>query len=214
MSFTEFVDGPFWYFSLSVFVIGILWRLIGLLAMSGHTDLSRKRGSAFGGGLHSVMSRFIPLSTVQTRIRVRTVASYLFHIGLFVILLFAAPHVAFYEDRFLGFGWPAMPHWAFVAVSAVTFIGLIVLWLHRIMYPVTRMVTSNADHIATGLVFLVMLTGCMALGESFEGLRVLHLFSAELLLLYFPFSSLMHAFYFYIARARTGAHYGRRGVKV
>jgi len=214
MSFTEFVDGPFWYFSLSVFVIGILWRLIGLLSMSGHTDLSRKRGSALGGGLHSVMSRFIPLSTVQTRIRVRTVASYLFHIGLFVLLLFAAPHIEFYKTHLLGFGWTPMPHWAFVAVAAITFIGLIVLWLHRIMYPVTRSVTSAADHIASGLVFWVMLTGCMALGESSEFLRVLHLLMAELLLLYFPFSSLMHAFYWHVSRAYTGAHYGRRGVKV
>jgi nitrate reductase gamma subunit len=161
-----------------------------------------------------VLSRFVPVAGVQSRIQVRTVASYLFHIGLFLILIFAAPHIEFYKTHLLGFGWAAMPRWLFVLVSAISFLGLIVLWLHRIMYPVTRSVTSAADHIASGLVFWVMLTGCMALGESSEFLRVLHLLMAELLLLYFPFSSLMHAFYWHVSRAYTGAHYGRRGVKV
>jgi nitrate reductase gamma subunit len=214
MTFTELVDGPFWHFSLAVFLIGVAWRLVNLISLHRHRDLSVERASPVNGAIRSVASRFIPHASVQTRIRVRTVASYLFHIGLFLLLVFAAPHIAFYEERVLGFGWTPMPYWAFVAVSAVSFFGLIVLWLHRVMYPVTRSITSGMDHIATALVFLVMLTGCMALDQSFEGLRVLHLFLAELMLLYFPFSSLMHAFYFGFARAQTGAHYGRRGVKV
>jgi len=213
-SIAAFVDGPLWYFSLTVFVVGVLWRLIGLLSMRGNKELSRPRDSATGGVIHSVLSRFVPVAGVQSRIRVRTVASYLFHIGLFLILIFAAPHIAFYDSHLLGFGWTPMPQWLFFLVSGVSFLWLIVLWLHRIMYPVTRSVTTASDHIATGLVFWVMLTGCMALGESSEFLRVLHLFMAELLLLYFPFSSLMHAFYWHVSRAHTGAHYGRRGVKV
>ncbi len=67
-------------------------------------------------------------------------------------------------------------------------------------------------HIASVLVFMVMLTGCMALFESFEALRVLHLFLAELLLIYFPFSSLMHTFTFVLSRGFTGSTYAHRGV--
>ena len=61
--------------------------------------------------------------------------------------------------------------------------------------------------------FIVMLTGCMALVEEFEGLRVLHRFTVEILMVYFPFSRLMHAFMFIPSRAFTGAWFGRRGVK-
>ena len=59
----------------------------------------------------------------------------------------------------------------------------------------------------------LVLTGCMALIEEFEGLRVLHRFTVELLMVYFPFSRLMHAFMFIPSRAFTGAWFGRRGVK-
>lgn len=46
-----------------------------------------------------------------------------------------------------------------------------------------------------------MLTGCLALARSYEPLRMLHFFLAELLLLYFPFSALMHTFTFPFSRA-------------
>ncbi len=62
------------------------------------------------------------------------------------------------------------------------------------------------------ITFVVMLTGCLALFQSFEGLRVLHLFLAELLLVYFPFSNLMHALMFVPSRGYTGAMLGRRGI--
>jgi nitrate reductase gamma subunit len=57
-----------------------------------------------------------------------------------------------------------------------------------------------------------MLTGCLALLEGFTGLRVVHRFTVELLMIYFPFSRLMHAFTFIPSRAFTGAWFGRRGV--
>jgi nitrate reductase gamma subunit len=81
------------------------------------------------------------------------------------------------------------------------------------MHPVTRLISDADDHIAAILTFIVMLTGCMALIEAFEGLRVLHRFMVELWLVYFPFSRLMHAFMFVPSRAYTGAWFGRRGVK-
>ena len=51
-----------------------------------------------------------------------------------------------------------------------------------------------------------------ALFESFAVLRAIHLLTVELLMVYFPFSSLMHAFTFVLSRAYTGADYARHGV--
>jgi nitrate reductase gamma subunit len=59
-----------------------------------------------------------------------------------------------------------------------------------------------------------MLSGCLALGRSHESLRLVHFFLVELLLIYFPFSTLMHTFTFVFSRGALGAHYGRRGVPV
>jgi hypothetical protein len=80
------------------------------------------------------------------------------------------------------------------------------------MNPVTRLLSDSGDYVASILVFVVMLTGCMALLQASEGLRLLHLFLAELLLIYFPFSSLMHTFTFLTSRGFSGAVFYRRGV--
>jgi nitrate reductase gamma subunit len=208
----EFIDGPLWYFSLTVLVVGVIWRMIAVFRFGLGSDLSVPRRSAAGAGLMTTLRRFVPRREMAPRIRLHVVAGYLFHLGLFAVLLFAAPHVLFLEQHLLGFGWTPMPYWAFILTSQIAFFGLILLWLHRLMNPVSRLISDADDHVAALLTFVVMLTGCLALMEAFTGLRVLHRFSVELLMIYFPFSRLMHAFTFIPSRAFTGALFGRRGV--
>lgn len=214
MSISEFIDGPLWYFSASVFVIGVLWRLIGMLAMGSKTDYSLPRTSGASGAIGINISRFFPRPDFWSRIKLQVVAGYLFHVGLFALLFFAAPHIDFYRERILGVGWPAMPEWAFIVSAEIAFLGLLLLILHRMMHPVTRAISSRGDYAGSILVFLVMLTGCLALARSHESLRIIHFFLAELLLIYFPFSALIHTFTFPFSRGFMGSHYGRRGVKV
>jgi nitrate reductase gamma subunit len=210
--FAEFVEGPFWYFSVGVFAVGVAWRFVAMLRFGRKRDLSVARASSVVGAMRTNFSRFFPRREVAGRIRLTVVAGYLFHLGLFALLLFAAPHVEFIKDHITGFGWTPMPHWAFIVASEIAFVGLLILWLHRVLNPVTRLLSRADDHIAAILVFVVMLTGCLALFQSFDGLRVTHLFTAELLLVYFPFSSLMHALMFVPSRSFTGAALGRRGI--
>lgn len=214
MSFSEFVDGPFWYFSLTVFVLGVAWRLFGMLTVGSRTDQSVPRSSAAAGAIRTNLTRFLPRGDFWSRNKLPVVAGYLFHVGLFALLFFAAPHIEFYREYITGFGWAAMPEWAFILVSEIAFLGLLLLVLHRMMNPVTRRISSRGDYIGSALIFVVMLTGCLALARSHEALRVVHFFTAELLLIYFPFSSLMHTFTWPFSRGFTGAHYGRRGVGV
>jgi nitrate reductase gamma subunit len=214
LSFSEFVDGPFWYFSAAVFVLGVLWRLIGVLTLGSHRDLSAPRASAAAGAIGTNLRRFFPAKDFCTRIKLQTIAGYMFHVGLFALLFFAAPHIDFYRERITGFGWTAMPEWGFILASEIAFLGLLLLILHRMINPVTRLISDRGDYIGSILIFLVMLSGCLALARSYESLRVIHFFLAELLLIYFPFSALMHSFTFPLSRGYTGAHYGRRGVKV
>jgi len=208
----EFIDGPLWYFSASVFLIGVVWRILAIFLRGAGSELSPVRRPGFPGAVEAILRRFLPRREMVGRTRVHVLAGYLFHLGLFALLFFAAPHVEFLSERVLGFGWTPMPHWAFILASELAFAGLLILWLHRVMHPVTRLLSDADDHIAAILVFVVMLSGCLALLRSFESLRLTHLFLAEMLLLYFPFSRLMHAFTFLISRGYTGADYGRHGV--
>jgi len=209
---TEFIDGPLWYFALAVFIIGVVWRIASIFMTGSKPDYSVPRQASTGGAVATLFSRFVPRRDMAPKIRIQTVAGYMFHLGLFALLLFAAPHVLFIEQHLLGFGWTPMPYWAFIVASQFAFLGLLILWLHRVLNPVTRLISDFDDHAAAILTFVVMLTGCLALLEGFTGLRTLHRFTVELLMVYFPFSRLMHAFTFIPSRAFTGAWFGRRGV--
>lgn len=206
------IDGPLWYISLAVFTVGVVWQLAGLVLGKRKKDLSVPRGSAVPGAIKTVFGRFIPDRHMAPQIGVQIVAGYMFHLGLFALLIFAAPHVSFLEENFFGFGWTPMPHWAFIVASQFAFLGLLILWLRRMTNLVSRLISTLDDHIAAILTFIVMLTGCLALLEGFTALRLLHRFSVELLLIYFPFSCLMHTFTFIPSRLFTGAWFARRGV--
>ena len=212
--FEQFVNGIFWDIALIVFFVGVTWRLVTVLRRSKRVDYSEPRNSGISGAIMANIHGFYPRKEISGRVRIQVIAGYMFHLGLFVLVLFAAPHVKFIEEHITGFSYMMMPYWAFIVVSEIAFAGLILLWIHRLLNPVTRLISKRSDHIATILVFVVMLTGCMALGEASGELKALHRFSVELLMIYFPFSALMHAFMFIPSRAFTGAFLGRRGVDV
>ena len=208
----SFIEGPLWYFSLAVFVIGVVWQLLAILLTPRKADLSKARAPSAGPALKTLFGRFLPRREMGRQITFQVIAGYLFHVGLLALIFFAAPHVVFFEQELLGFGWPAMPRWAFILSAQAAFLGLIMLWLRRMVDPVSRLISTRGDHVGSGLTFVVMLTGCFALLEGSDFLRLLHRFTVELWLLYFPFSSLMHTFTFVPSRLFTGAWFGRRGI--
>lgn len=212
MTFLEFVEGPLWYVGASVFVLGALWKIVGILRLGRKADLSIPRASAAGGAVKAQFLHFVPHGGFTFRTIYHLVAGYMFHIGLFVVLLFAAPHVEFAQDNITGFAWATVPYWGFIVAAQVSFAGLILLWVRRISDPVMIKISDRDDHVGSWLTFLVMLTGCMALQESVDALRATHMLLVDLWLIYFPFSRLMHAVTFMFSRGYTGAFFGRRGI--
>jgi len=210
----EFVEGPLWYVALTIFVVGVIWRIFSIVHISIKKDLAPAKGSAVKGAVIANVRRFFPRKEILSKGRFQIIAGYLFHVGLFLLLFFAAPHILFIEEKLLGISWPAMPHWAFIVSAEMAIAGLIMLFIWRLIHPVLKQISTKDDYLGSVLVFIVMLTGCLALGESFAGLRAFHMLTVELLMIYFPFSRLMHAFTFIISRGYTGAALARRGVGV
>jgi hypothetical protein len=182
--FEQFVNGIFWDVALIVFFVGISGRILAVLRRGNRKDLAVPRNSGIAGAIMANIRGFYPRKEIAPRIRMQVIAGYMFHLGLFILLFFAAPHVTFIAEHITGFSW------------------------------MTQLISRRSDHIASILVFIVMLTGCMALAQASTELRVFHRFAVELLMIYFPFSALMHAIMFAPSRAYTGAWHGRRGVKV
>jgi nitrate reductase gamma subunit len=211
--FLQFVEGPLWYATVVIFLGGVLIRLIELFARGIPPDLAVPRSWGLFGAMRTVVSRSWTAKGFTRGATFHLVAGYMFHIGLFVLLLFGAPHVEFIKERILGFGWTPAPHWVFILAADFAFAGIILLWLRRVMHPVMRQISTFDDHAAALLIFVALFTGCMALFQSHDSLRAIHMLAVEVLLIYFPFSRLMHAFTFLLSRSYTGAAMARKGIR-
>lgn len=211
MTFLDFVEGPMFYVAAAVFVAAGLWRLAGIVRIGKKPDLAPPRGSASAGWIKGNLRHFFPRGLFAERTWMHILGGYGFHLGLFALLVFAAPHIAFVE-RLTGLSWPAMPRWGFIIAAEIAFAGLIVLWVRRFSDPVMRLISDRDDHVGTWLTFLVMLSGCLALQEAHDSLRATHMLLVNIWLIYFPFGRLMHAFTFVLSRGATGASYGRKGM--
>lgn len=210
--FLDFVEGPLWVVACVVFIAGALWRIVGIVRFGRRPDISIPRASALVGAIKGQFLHFVPHGGFSFRTRYHLIAGYMFHLGLFVLLIYAAPHVLFLKENVVGFDWVALPRWGFILSAEFAFAGLILLWIRRISDPVMIKISDWDDHVASWLTFITMLTGCLALQESHDSLRAIHMLFVDLWLIYFPFSRLMHAVTFVFSRGYTGAFFGRRGV--
>jgi nitrate reductase gamma subunit len=216
MTLLEFARGPGLQWSLIVLVAGILWRVVGALALSGRKDLSSpRRKSGLGDGLGCIASRAMPAESFEKRIRFQHVSGYAWHIALFVTVLFFGPHILFFESV-LGFGWPNLPNGIVLFAGAVAIAILLALLIRRTMHPVQKLISNADDYISIIVTMLPLITGILAfahIGARYETLLAVHLLSVELLFVWFPFGKLMHTAMTFPSRFQAGTWYGRRGVK-
>ncbi|MBQ0959625.1 nitrate reductase [Ideonella sp. 4Y11] len=219
MDLLDFARGPALRFAMAVFVLGVAWRLIGVLLLPRIGDRSPAREGAppaAMAALGTVLRRMWPRRDIFPRTVFTTVNSFVFHLGLAVVVFGLAAHIVFLRDL-LGLHWPALPSNLVFAVAVVTLASLLGALVFRVSSPVTRLITRRSDYLSWLLTFLPVLTGLLAtahLGARYETLLAIHLLSIAAFLVWFPFGMLMHAVLFAFSRGATGIRFSHRGVKV
>ncbi|MCP5265427.1 MAG: nitrate reductase [Burkholderiaceae bacterium] len=217
MELLDFARGPAMKFALVVFVLGTVWRLVGLLLLPRMRDLSPAREGApplMLGALRTVVRRMWPRRSFLRQTLFTTINSYVFHIGLAVVVFGLAPHILFI-DNLTGLAWPSLPSNFVMAVGVITLASLIAALVRRVSHPVTRLLSHAGDYLSWLLTALPVLTGLIAtshLGARYETLLALHVLSIAAFLVWFPFGKLMHAFLFVFSRGATGMRFSHRGV--
>jgi nitrate reductase gamma subunit len=226
MDLLDFARGPALGVSLTVCVLGTLWRLVAVLRLPAMTDLSPPRDgapSATQAALGAIARGFWPRADFGAAARVATVNGYVMHVGLALIVFGYAPHIAFIH-RLTGVGWPALPDAVMYLASGATMISLLLALWTRLTDPVRRLISNADDHLSWWLVFLPVFTGMAVMTAPSDALLArdtllyrtplaVHLLTLELLLLWFPFGKLMHALLFAFSRGATGMRFSHRGVK-
>ena len=207
--------GPGFDIALTIFIAGMLLRLLEVLALGKKPDLSAPRGSGPQGGLKTLVARTLPRKTVFDKEPLRVINGYVLHIGFFIVLFLYGPHIALF-DRALGISWPALPSGLIDAVGAITILSLIAALVFRLNNKVMRFLTTKGDYLAWLVTLLPVLTGYMAYNHlllPYTLMLAMHLLSVELLMVVAPFSKLTHMFSFATARWYQGYQAGRRGVE-
>jgi nitrate reductase gamma subunit len=216
MSLLDFARGPALRWAVIIFVVGLIWRITALL-LASRKRLEPTKGSATSGGVRTLLTRSAPAHELEKNIVFQHYSGYAWHIGMFVVLLFFAPHMLFFKG-ILGFGWPTLPNLFITFFSVVTVGILLVLLARRLMNPVLRQISTMDDYISWIIAFLPFLSGLMSFthitfGLQYETVLALHILSVCLLLVWFPFGKLMHAIFIWPSRYKVGAAFARRGVR-
>lgn len=199
-----------------IFVFGIILRFLEILSLGRKENLAEHRGSGVSQGIRTMFSRSVPIDKNTARRSMFTfLTGYVFHIGLFVIIFLLAPHISFFKS-ILGFAWPSISTPIVDFFAVLTMVSLLAVLYRRITHPVLKILSTSQDYFVWLLTFVPVLTGYMAyhhLLVPYNWMLGTHILSVELMLIFFPFTKLTHAFTLFLARWYTGSLAGQKGVK-
>jgi nitrate reductase gamma subunit len=225
MDMLDWARGPLLTVAIFVFVFGVAWRLFALWRLPASSAGSAPARQAFGSAdaLKASLGRMVPHPGFHPSATLVTLNPYVFHLGLALVFFGYAPHIAFIH-RLTGVGWPALPDMGMYLAAAATIVSLIMALVFRLTDPVLKKISRADDLLTWGITMLPLMTGMAVVGEPssallahvspiYRGPLALHLLSLELLLLWFPFGKLMHAFMVFPNRMRLARFFGRRGVR-
>ena len=216
MDLLGFARGPGFWGALAVFIAGVVWRITSLALLRIRRDWSRPRKgliSMLVDGFMATLTRSYPHREFIKRTGAGEALGYSYHLGLFTIVLLFTPHIAFLGGL-VGFTWPGLPSSLITVISVLTIGLFLAVLFRRVTSPVLSLLSNFDDYFSWFVNFLVMATGIATtahLGARYETLLGLHILSVDLLLVWFPFSKLMHAFYIFPSRAINGAVLARKG---
>jgi hypothetical protein len=216
MTLLSFARGPAMQTATLILIAGMFWRLAGILFLRrrvAHAAARNPFAMRLLGGAVTIFTRTIPRRTFWPRVGPGVALSYVFHLGLFVILLGGAPHILVIHEIF-GVSWPDLPKGVVVVASGITLAALILLLLRRLTHPVLKLLSTSDDYISWAIVFMPVATGILLSGEtlaSYGTLLALHILSIEALMIWLPFGKLMHVALVFAGRGMLGYQFSRKG---
>lgn len=207
--------GPAFDVALVIFAAGIALRVFEILVLGRKADMALAKGNPVAQGLRTIFSRSVPREGLVKFAPTTYVGGYIFHLGFFVAFFFFAPHIALFDDAF-GVSWPSAGRVIIESATALALLALIALFYSRLTDPVRKAITTFDDHLVLLLSALPLITGYVAVNKLFgdpQMMLAIHILSVEALMIAFPFTKLMHAVTFVMARYYNGSIQGRKGAE-
>lgn len=203
--------GPGLTYATVIMFFGLTLRVFEILSLGRPKELAEVRDSGTRDGWMMILKRSLP----EVRNWRYITASYVFHIGLLVVVFFFIPHTQFFRDVF-GIFWGGWPNYIIDFFTVLSIAALLYSLATRFTDPARRMLSRMSDYFAWLVTFLPFVTGYMAfhrIGIDYTTMLAVHILSVELLMIALPISKLTHSVTFSMARWYTGSNNGRRGIR-
>ncbi len=206
----NFATGPLAWAAFAIFIGGSAYRIWSMIQLAKQKEAAFISYMSWPYALRSIFRWFIPFGTLGWKENPGiTVATFLFHICLLVLVIFTPGHEVLWDYAF-GISYPTLPEAVADGLTLVA-IGAACFFVHRrLTNAQVRYVTTKADWLALGIAAAPFITGFLASQQFGDGqiMTLLHVLSGEAMLVAIPFTRLSHALFQPFARAYIGSEFG------
>ena len=211
-----FLAGPALWATFIILVGGLIIRIAHLYHLSRKKDQVFYNHASFKWGIKSILYWVLPWGSASLRQQpVFSFMVFIFHITLLAVPLFLHAHNILWDESW-GISLWSLPDALSDVMTVLLLISIIFLGIRRIVRSEVRILTQTWDYVLLGLTALPFVTGFLAYHQigPYELLVILHLLTAEIILILIPFTKLAHMILFFFTRAFIGFEMGgRRGAR-
>jgi len=218
MDFFSFVEGPLLWIAFLTFIIGSLLKAVLFLSLSSKKDKIIFKHFRWKYVLATFARWVLPLNKDVTKNPVFTILGYIFHVCLLAVPIFFSGHISLWEESRFEWTWVSMPDGLTDWMTLIFLVIALFFLLRRIVSADIRLISTFSDYFLLIVTALPFLTGYFLTHGTLdniaffsENMQMIHMLSAELMLILIPFTKLSHFILFFFSRGATGIEFGRRG---
>jgi nitrate reductase gamma subunit len=228
-----FIKGPMVWIAFGVFVVGLFVNVWRFFSTSRKKDPCYRPETVKGKEEKSEGSQSkgaYPFEFIERRLQpairlfdrywailedslfmihpVFAAVTMLFHLLLFIVPIFLVAHNELFRGAF-GFSLPSLPDQVADTLTVVLLMCGGFFFLRRFVVRRVRAISTPWDYCVLFLTLMPFITGFLAFHQfgNYPTIMVLHVLSAELVLVLIPFTKLSHMIYFFLYRLLVGSEY-------
>jgi len=208
-SLYNFAVGPLAWAAFIILAVTAVWRLWSMYSLAKQKDASSVAYMSWKFSFRSIFNWLIPYKSLGWKANpVLTAVTFVFHICFVVLVIFVTPHQILLENAF-GITYPTLPTKAADVLTLIVIACCCYFMYRRLTNATVRFVTRTNDWVTLGLVaapFVTAILGSWSVGG--EIMPLLHVLTAEALIVAIPFTRLAHILFALFTRAYIGSEFG------
>ncbi len=214
----DFLIGPMLFFSIAVFMIGILYRVHQFLSFSEKlkTDFFALPKVIKESAKNREKNEYLKLNSVRDvllkwKIRLKrtifgkypifSVITVIFHVLLLILPLITVGHNILLREYY-GVSFPTMPEIVIDQFTILLFMFFLFFLIRRIWVKKVRSISTYRDYFVLFITAAPFITGYMSYHQVFdrETILYIHIICGEFMLIAIPFTKLIHMLFLILSR--------------